>query len=69
MYGEQLYNVRKSKRMSQETLAEKVGCTQRTISYYELGKSSPDIPRADAIAKALGTENLYFVTEDNKADV
>ncbi len=37
-FGENLYNLRKSNKMSQEKLAEKVNVTRQSVSKWETGK-------------------------------
>ena len=40
-FGENLQNLRKEKKMSQETLAEKVDVSRQSISKWERGESYP----------------------------
>jgi putative transcriptional regulator len=51
--------------LSQEELAEVVGCSRETISAIELGTSLPPVTLALAIAHALETsvEELFAVDE------
>lgn len=42
-FGENLVNLRKSKGVSQERLAERLGLTRQTISKWELNQSTPDL--------------------------
>ncbi|MED3571914.1 helix-turn-helix transcriptional regulator [Cytobacillus praedii] len=42
-FGERLRKLRKSKKLNQEQLAEKIGVDQSTISNYERDIKSPDI--------------------------
>lgn len=48
-----LKNIRISKGLSQEKLAEMVGSTRQTIGNIESGKTTPATPLALAIAGAL----------------
>ncbi|GGL91849.1 hypothetical protein GCM10011534_12460 [Pseudooceanicola nanhaiensis] len=48
-----LYQIRKSKRMSQAELAHKVGVKQATISRIEKGVNNPSLAVARNIADAL----------------
>ena len=41
--GQNIMNLRKSAKLSQEQLAEKMGVTRQTISNWELNESSPDL--------------------------
>lgn len=43
MFNENLIQLRKLNRMSQEQLAEKLGVSRQTVSKWETGESSPDI--------------------------
>lgn len=42
-FGENLKNLRKSKKMSQEKLAEKVGVSRQSVSKWECGDSYPEM--------------------------
>ena len=48
-----IYNLRKSKKISQEDLAEKVEVTRQTISNWELGSTSPNPKQLILLSKAL----------------
>ncbi len=56
--GEKLLNLRKSKNLSQEEVAEKLNVTRQTISKWETDQSSPDFD------KILPLCNLYEVSAD-----
>lgn len=64
--GENILNLRKKEKLSQEQLAEKIGVTRQTISNWELGESSPDLKQAKELSKIFGvslddlTDNLSF---------
>lgn len=52
--------------MTQQALAEKVGCTRQTIAAIEKARYSPSLELAFLIAKALGKPlNEVFVVEDD----
>lgn len=53
MLGEKIYNLRKSKKISQEELAEIVSVTRQTISNWELGSTSPNPEQLKLLSKAL----------------
>lgn len=56
IFGINVHRLRKARKWSQETLAEKVGVIRPTISEIESGATqSPDISTMEALAKALGT--------------
>ena len=42
-FGENLYNLRKGHKMSQETLAEKVGVSRQSVSKWENGEAYPEM--------------------------
>ncbi len=44
-FGENLYNLRKTAKMSQEKLAEKVGVTRQSVSKWENGESYPEMEK------------------------
>ncbi len=51
--------------MTQQTLAEKVGCTRQTIAAIEKAKYSPSLELAIMIARALGKPlDEVFMVED-----
>lgn len=52
-FGEQLLNLRKSKNLSQEELANKIGVTRQTISKWELGDTTPDLKQLDILTKVF----------------
>lgn len=51
--GNNIYNLRKEKGLSQEKLAEKVNVTRQTISNWELGETSPNPEQLILLSKAL----------------
>lgn len=50
MLGNRLYQLRRSRGMSQEQLAEQIGVSRQTISKWEVGGSTPDLPKLIALA-------------------
>ncbi|MBO5175718.1 MAG: helix-turn-helix transcriptional regulator [Eubacterium sp.] len=61
IFSERLFELMKSKKLSQKELAEKAGVTESAMSYYVKGER---IPRSDVltrIAKALGTTMDYLL--------
>lgn len=58
-FGERLTNMRKSKGLSQEQLAQKLDLTRQTISKWELDQSTPDL---EYIVKL---SDFYGVTTDH----
>ena len=49
--GQNILNLRKSAKLSQEQLAEKIGVTRQTISNWELEESSPDLKQAKELSE------------------
>ena len=57
--GNGLYSARKSKGLTQEEVAEKLGVSRQTISKWELDETLPDIRQAKSLAQ------LYRTTLDD----
>lgn len=51
--GNNIYNLRKEKGLSQEKLAEKINVTRQTISNWELGETSPNPEQLILLSKVL----------------
>ena len=69
--GGQIAKFRKEKRMTQEQLGGAVGVTNRTVSKWESGTTSPGVDLIPSIASALGvsTDRLFgIVTQDIPED-
>ncbi len=58
--GEKLYNLRKSKGLSQEEVADRLNVTRQTVSKWETGDSKPDFDKIIPICKLynISTESL-----------
>lgn len=54
--GNNLYNARKRRGLSQEKVAEKLGVSRQTISKWELNETLPDICQSKRLS------NLYHLT-------
>lgn len=54
--GRHIQKVRKSKNITQEELAEKIGVSQTWIAYIETGRDVPNIKMLGKIAKAIGVK-------------
>lgn len=61
---EKIYQLRKSKGMSQEELAEKVGVTRQAVSKWEMGTSVPELDTLVALARCFGVTTDYLLSED-----
>ena len=62
--GQNIMNLRKSARLSQEQLAEKMGVTRQTISNWELDESSPDLKQGKELSKIFNV-SLDDLTGDS----
>ena len=60
--GNNLYNARKRRGLSQEEVAEKLGVSRQTISKWELNETLPDICQSKRLS------NLYHLTMDELID-
>lgn len=61
--GKRIETLRKSKKISQEDLAEKVGVSRTTIYKWESGTSVPNYANMQALACALETTVSFFTDE------
>lgn len=64
--NENIYNLRKKKKISQEDLAEKVEVTRQTISNWELGSTSPNPKQLILLSKALNVSVDELIGNDVK---
>jgi transcriptional regulator with XRE-family HTH domain len=51
--GDNIFNLRKDCKLSQEQLAEKINVTRQTISNWELGETAPNPTQLKLLSKAL----------------
>ena len=53
--------------LTQDQLAEKVGCTRQTIGLIEAGKFNPSLQLCLAIARALNKslDDLFWIEEES----
>lgn len=61
--GKRIETLRKSKKISQEDLAEKVGVSRTTIYKWESGTSVPNYANMQALARALEATVSFFTDE------
>lgn len=61
--GKRIETLRKSKKISQEDLAEKVGVSRMTVYKWESGTSVPNYANMQALARALETTVSFFTGE------
>lgn len=55
--------------MNQEELASKIGCTQASLSNYELGKRRLYLADLQRIGRLLGKQVTYFVEDPDEEDL
>ena len=68
--GKHLYELRKTKNISQEEAAEKLNVTRQTISKRETNQSQPDFDKIIPLCNLYGitTEELFGKIKTNKID-
>ena len=66
--GNKILELRKSQKMSQEQLAEKMEVTRQTISNWELNETAPDINQAKQLSKIFNV-SLDELTDNNIKDI
>jgi len=54
--GKKIYNARIKRGLTQEELAEKIGVTPASISYYESGKKRPSFEKIKKICLELNLD-------------
>ena len=62
MFADNLVELRKYHKISQEELAERIGVSRQTLSKYETGESLPDIEKCMALADVFGVSMDDLVT-------
>lgn len=58
--GRQLKALRKSQKMTQQSVADKVGITRATLSNYEIDRRTPDLKTLRKLAECYGVGLDYF---------
>lgn len=64
--GKKLFELRKSKHLSQEQVAERLNVTRQTVSNWELEETSPDLHQAKELAKLFEVSLDELVGFDSK---
>ena len=68
--GERITELRKSKGLSQEELAEQLGVSRQSVSKWETGTSTPDTDKAIAMSRIFGVTADFLLTgEYNNPDL
>ncbi len=62
--NEKIYNLRKQKGMSQETLAEELGVSRQAVSKWETGDAVPEIGKLLALAKTFGVTTDWLLSDE-----
>lgn len=60
--------LRKSKGLTQQQLADKLNITDKAVSKWERGLSYPDITSISSLANALGVDSSYLIDLCKKED-
>lgn len=60
-FGARLKSLRKSKRLSQEQVAKKIGISKSALGFYENGEHKPDIYVLDLFVKEFGVSVEYLL--------
>ena len=58
--GNKIKNLRKSRKMTQEDFAAKIGVSRSTLSCYEIGQRTPSLKTLQEIAEIFGIGLDYF---------
>ena len=61
--GKKLQEAREEAGLSQDELAKKIGCTQASLSNYELGKRRLYLADLQRIGQLLGKQITYFLDD------
>jgi transcriptional regulator with XRE-family HTH domain len=64
--GQRIANLRKTRRLTQATLAKKVGCSEGFISLVERGVNAPSVAGLEKFAKVLMVEIADLFTFERK---
>ena len=67
--GKQIRQIRKSKNLSQQELAEIIGIDRAQYSRVETGKVKPTLTSLEKIAEALQVEIIEFFKTDSNYDI
>lgn len=67
-FGENLRNIRKAKKMSQENLAEKVGVSRQSVSKWECGEAYPEMAHILKLCEIFHCK-INDLVHDNMCDI
>ena len=66
--GDKIRDARKAAGLTQKQLADKIGCSNTSISNWEKGVSNPDPDTIQNLCWALGVQPNYFFSVDGPAE-
>ena len=64
--GEKLYELRRTKNLSQENVADKLNVTRQTISKWERNQSTPDFDKIMPLCELYGITPNELLSENNE---
>ncbi len=67
MFSQKLFEIRKRRKMSQESLAEKIGVSRQAIQKWEAGSSHPDSENLLALAQVLQVSTDTLLGNDTRS--
>ncbi|MEE0931000.1 MAG: helix-turn-helix domain-containing protein [Acutalibacteraceae bacterium] len=68
MISENIYTLRKNKKLSQEQVAEAIGVSRQAVAKWETGDTVPDINNCIALANLFNVTLDEFVNYDSKTN-
>lgn len=68
MFSEKLVELRKSKCLTQEQLAEKLYVTRQAVSRWERGTAEPDLQTLSRLCNILGVSSEYFIDTNSATE-
>ena len=67
VFARRLVELRKSRQLTQEGLAEKIGISRGTVAYYEANAKNPRLETIRKIAEVFEVAPEYLVAEDSSS--
>ena len=67
--GEKIQQLRKTKNLSQEQLAEKLNVSRQAVSKWEIGESLPDINKIIQLSKIFQVSTDYLLHDEIHSDM
>ena len=69
MFSENLIQLRKARRLTQEAVAEKVGVTRQAVAKWESGDSMPDLETGQKLAQLFDVSLDMLVSFESEANM